>query len=330
MKLNRFVYVLNHTSYIEYLDRSMYKFIPVKLRIRFEKMIKPRMVCRFHGQNDEDIKGYGVGVSLLDLDKNKEKFIERLIRGLKEIEIHGVDRIILDDILLLDNNDMMKIQESCNMRIVNGRKTLLTLTPHIIMEICKKCDKDIRNQEVLIIADDDDDTRKLALEIAKEVNYLTIQGLEDSSAEEIADEILAETGLAIHNTYDMNNRIHKYNFIVNLSSNSKVAINKIKKKTIVLDFGIGRGLSYDIRGIRKDIMVISDYIFTTSNKLLCTDESVDLCKELDSHIYEGTSEKIYKKDLRKIKIDTRTYTINQACELFLNSNSYKTKFYMNN
>lgn len=325
VNLNKFIYILNHKYYKEYLDQGIYRFIPDKLLYKFERKIKPRIVCNFQGENDENIRGYGIGVALLNIEDDKNKFIERLIEGVKAIKVEGVNRIILDDILLLDNNDVIKIQESCNMKIVNGRKTLLELAPKIITEICKKSGKDIKNQEFLIIGDDSKSIKKLALEMAREVNYLTIQGLDESCADDVADEILNETGLAIHNAYDANNRIHKYNFIVNLSNKPKIAINKMKKRAIVLDMGASRCLSYDIRGLRKDVMSVSDCVFLNTNELKCNNEKINFGKDLDSHIYEGITDRINKKDLVKIKIYPRTYTIKQACDIFLNGNSNKTK-----
>ena len=329
MKLKKFIYVLTHEYYKQYLKQGFYKFIPDKIFNRFETMIKPRIVCNFLGQNDENVRGYGIGVSLLGLKDNKDKFIQRLIEGLQKIEIQDVDKIILDDILLLDYNDINKIEDNCKLKLADGRKVLLNLAAHIIVEICKKSDKDIRNQEFLIIGGTSKDTKKLALEIAKEVNYLTIQGLEESCAYDIANEILINTGLSIHNTYDINNRLHKYNFILNLSSNPNVAINKIRKRAIVLDFGVGRGLSYDIRGLRRDIMVICDILLENTNDLLCTNEKIKFGKYLGSHIYEGINGTINKKNLIKIKIYPGTYTIKQACDVFLNANSNRTKLNVN-
>ncbi len=326
--MSQYIYILNHQMYKRYFDNGFYRLIPKKLILKFEKGIKSRILCKYFREQEKEksVIGYGTGLFLTPQSNNKLKYIDRIIKCIEEIDIRDTEKILLDDIILLNKEDIEKIESNCNMKVITGRKVLLELTNYVIKKICHFCDRDIRDIEVLIISDDTFDTKKIALEIAKEIKYLTVEGENEIFNKKLYDEILMGTGLSIYVTHNSNKRIGNYNFIINFSENSKIDINKIKKRAVVFDFGIGRILSTKIRAKRKDIMTISDFIFKRSEKFLCEPIEFNFSNEVASFIYEAITDDIRIKDLKKIKISDRTYTIHQACDIFLKSNHSISNF----
>lgn len=274
------------------------------------------------------MRGYGLGVLLknnMDIDTDDAA---RIIKAINDVKHKEITKILLDSYYKLHPRTVEKIEDECQLTILKGRSVLLSLLPYVIMKLCDYNKVEINEQELLIIGNDDDNTRTITNKLAEKTNYLVLFGENSDFLDVLSKEVVMDTGLSIHTIHKLSNNLRRYNFIINLQEEPNMNISSIKKKTIVFDLSQGKELSNNIRTVRKDILAISDFILNRTNTMYCDDSKYSFDKEIVTSIYIGINENVCKDDFRKIKVGDKAYSIKQACDLFLTTSSSASNFYV--
>ncbi|WP_207753502.1 hypothetical protein [Sporosalibacterium faouarense] len=295
---------------------------------KFEGKISPKVVCEYYLKDQKEPCGYGLGISLMDKKKIDGDSINRIISGIKTIEENNINRILFDEYYILEKDMIKEIEGEYNLSIPNGREVLLKLLYEAISKVSKEANINTNEKEVLIIGKDNEATRKIILDLAKESKYISLIGNNEEYMNQIHNEALIETGLSIHMITSMNNSLGGYDFIINFDENPNIRVSDIMKKTIVFDISTNKDLSYRIRQKRRDVLVISDFILRNSKQINCSNSEFQLKEELSSNFYLGLGKEIYIEDLKKIRVGDKVYTVEQACDLFLSSKKKAANFYV--
>jgi predicted phosphatase len=316
----KFVYIVSPEIYKKYYNKGAYKILPKSLLTKLVNNTKPKILCRYtEGKNDE-IKGYGVGAFITYKSVSKSRLINRLIETINSLVEENVTKLCLNDLHLLTIEDMLEIEEQCKIKVVNGKSIKVKLVWYIIKRICKYNNIELKEQEILVISDEIGYLKELVYTMAKELKYISILTHYNEHIKKLVNDIFLNIGLSIHVTNSVSKSISKYNVIINLKNNIELKANDIKKKAIVFDLSNSKRLSNNIRDLRKDIMVISDFIFRRPNELLCDVEDYNFMKEIPSHIYEIIRD-IDQTDCIKVVIGNKRYTIKEISQLFLKGDS---------
>ncbi len=308
-----------------HLKKSFYRYIPDKLLTRFQLSIKPRKVCEYINRNDNTIKGYGIGIFISHEEISKEVYIPRIIHGINSTKTENTVSAIIDDTYKLDEVDYKEIERRCGMSIFNGRKKIVESIVDSIKKICFVRGKELKEQEVLIISDDTEDTKKTVLELSNEVKFLTILANDKDYIRELERIVLLDTGLSIHSTDNVAKTLTRYDFIINMKDNVEIDINKIRKKTILIDASLYKGLSKLTECKRRDLLVINDYIFKNESNICSVPEGFEFERDVRSYIYEALAIQS-NNSFAKLRINDKFYTLNSALSLYIGKNRNMSVF----
>lgn len=256
------------------------------------------------------------------------KSVDRIISGINKIRTiqPQLDKILFDEFYTLDYEYVKKIESETNIKVLNGRKALVELLNYLIKEFCKYNNIAINEQDFLIISDDTTYTKKITLELAKKSRFITLKSEDYNFVDKLSDKVLNETGLSIHITDNLKRNLKQYKFIINLRENVEINITSINRKTIVFDCSLDKKISQVMRKKRRNILVVNDVIFCNPNNVYCDKSENSLKKNITSNLYLYLKNSIEDKDMKKIKIGNSHYTIEEASELFLNSNKSISNF----
>lgn len=285
--------------------------------------MKPKVVCQYTDKERGDIKGYGIGI-ITSAKIDKKNFISKIIESIKYVEDENITLISIDRIDFLDQEDILKIQRECNIKVSDGFYINLQLIPYVLKKICEYNSREMKEQEVLIIGGSKDTTKELVLKMAKEIKYLTISYDDRAFLEELSEIILNETGLSMFTTNTVK-RLDNYDVIINLNKQIDFSKYNIKKKTIIFDLVKGTKKTEKGKKYNRDLMIITDFIFERSNNIICNNKNFQLNKELQSHTYEILGE-LKEKDFIKVEINDRFYTIQEASNIYLKLKRRLSKF----
>ena len=320
-----FVYIVAPALYRAYLEKGFYKYIPKKLLTRYQQSIKPRKICEYIDRRDSEVKGYGIGVFISYENISKEDYISRITYGINFTKTDDTTDIILDEAYKLNESEYNEIESQCGLKIFNGRIKIVDSITDCIKKICTIRKSELKEQEILIISDDTEDTKKIVLELSSEINFLTIIGNDKEHISELEKLVLLETGLSIHSTGNVNRTLSKFDFIIFMRDSMDVDINKIRKKTIVIDASPYKKISRLIANKRKDLLVINDFIFSNSDNIFSMPEGFNFGREVSSHIFEALNCQ-YKKEFIKISVNNKKYSLNSALRLYTGKNRNMSVF----
>lgn len=322
--LSKFIYIVDSNSYLSFLKSGIYKVIPDSLMFKFQHKINPRVVCKYRDLEKDRLIGYGIGILCTYKDVNKESFIEKVILSIKQLSLPEVDTLIMSTDNL-SKEDIKKIEDECDIRISKGTDILLELFIYILSKICNEGSWDLREQEVVMICDGTSRTNKIISQLSERVKFLTIFGEDKEHIANIKEEIFNSCGLSLYSTDNINRYLSDYNVIINLSNNMYLDLGKIKRKTIVFDLSEDKTLKDSIKTRRRDIMCISDVIFKNTTSIESDPIGYEFDIEIESNIYEVISD-VKAENFIKIKVNDKSYYINEALDLYFKKIYKKTVF----
>lgn len=310
----KWVYILEPQYYRKFIKRGIIKVIPDRILLNLEKKIKPKVVCKYINNNNE-VKGYGVGIFLEDKDDNYKEIAERIVNSINYLSLEDIEKIFLYRIDLLDSESIEYIQHKYNIKVCDG----IDLKCKMIIYALKKLFKDkynlFKEKEILIISDRTDVSRDMVFEIAKEFKYITVLGEDKEFIGELADDILNEIGLSIYTTIKHIRKLNKYSIIINLNNNLKLNVLDICDNSIIFDFSVERAIFKEINRMKKKVAVITDFIFKRNQDIKSLPIGYEFNKEIPSYLYQSI-QKFNLRDLVKIEINNKRYRFKEARKTF--------------
>ena len=315
--MSKFIYIITSEISKKTIDKGILKLLPEWILIKIvDNMYPKKVISKYFNEQDEEIKGYGIEIFVPPKNNDKQKYIDKIIKGIELVKDEQISIICIDRLKSLQNEEILQIEQKYNIEISNGKKNNMKMAWDIINRICNYKNINIKEKEILFIGDETKETRDLVLDIAKDVKYLTILAKENEFIQNLTNEIFNNTGLSIHVVEKIEDKLKKYRIIINSKDDYVMNINNITKKTIIFDLGITKTLSKKIRKERKSLFVVNDLILKKPNGLVCDIETFQFDNEIESYIYEILGE-ANKEDFRKIVIGNKAYTIKDALKVFL-------------
>ncbi|KGG80607.1 hypothetical protein Y919_05075 [Caloranaerobacter azorensis H53214] len=266
-------------------------------------------MCKYVNDNNE-VKGYGVGIFLEDEYGDYDKIINRILNGINCLNLMDIDRIFLYRIDLLNSNSIKFVQQEYNIKVCDGRELKCKVIIYALKKLLKEKYDLFRDKEILIISDNTDLSRDIVFEIAKEFKYVTVLGEDEKFVIELEDYILNETGLSIY-TAQFIKKLNKYNIIVNLNSKLNLNVSDIYSNSIIFDFSIERVIFKEMSRIGKKAVVITDFIFKMNQNIKSIPSGYEFNKEIPSYFYQSI-QMFNSKDLVKVEINDKRYRFKEA------------------
>ncbi|AFS79357.1 hypothetical protein Curi_c23620 [Gottschalkia acidurici 9a] len=311
--MDKFLRIIGPNEYENYLRESIYKYIPRNILHTFQEKIKPRAVCNYIDEDTKETVGYGIGIFLDENKLTREEYVDRIINSikiLKEQDLYkNVEYLVMDNIKL-GYDDIKRIQEKSNIKIPDAKSYFIENIIQLLSKICNAKNKDLQEQEILIISDDTNDTEDIVVDISSNIKYLTIYSHNEEFGKNLERIVLEDTGLSLHITKNIDKLMGNVDFIINLCEDVRIDIKKIKKYTVLIDISKNKVLSRDTEHDRKKIMLIDDLFFRNDRKIYSEVKDYDLNKELNTSL-----SKFFKnsnKDIVKLKIYDKIYSVQQG------------------
>lgn len=296
------IYILSQKTYYDYYYRGIKRILPRSLI----PIIKPIVIETIYDL-DGNISGKICGIFLRDYPKEKDKIIENIIVSLENLKDEHINYIVLEDMFLFNNMDFRLIEERTNLKVLDGIKVLTAFLPIALKEIYKLLNEDIKTKEVLIIGDNEEQTKDIIEAICKDIRFITITGQYDRGIiDNIYKNILEKTGLSIFYSRNIDKILTNYSIIINLIDNYSIDFKKLRSEVIVFDFSINKSLSKS--NLPKGKNVIEDFIF--KKEALNIKSNKYFPEAICSRIYESLKE-FHEDDLRGFYIDDNIYSIEE-------------------
>lgn len=312
--MKKFFRIIDSEKYGDYIKEEVYRYIPKKLLYIFEKNIKPRVLCNYTEKDTERVVGYGVGIFLDENSIERKEYINRMVYALnllKKEEMYEDVKYLSIDSLDLNEEEKDFIKANADIDILEGNDILLKKISKLLEIICKNNNRDIREQEILIISDDSNEAKYVMMTISTVAKFLTVYSSNENFTKGLEENILNETGLSLGVIRDIHEKMHTFDFIINLKEYGLPMLERIKKNSIVIDASKNNAFKESYSG-RKNRVIITDIFFRNDKKVLADRNGCDFDKFLDSStslLLNNTN-----KDIEKMRIYDKIYSISESIE----------------
>lgn len=167
--------------------------------------------------------------------------------------------------------------------MLDGRKILIDSLPLVLTSIYKELGEDLKEKEILIIGNEEELIIKVIEALYKEVRFITLIGDNKNSIENISKYTLKKMGLSIFYSKNIDRILKNYSVIINLKDNVSLDTNKLRKKVIIFDFSITKGISGSRKNKRGPV-IIEDFMFKTDDLNIRENQWIEYL--IPSYIYE--------------------------------------------
>ena len=264
--MNKFAFII-HPIEIEDFHKAMpiLKNIPTFLISTMGKYINPIKISEIKGVDtpEEKIKGYLIGVpfTLRQMEELPIDYIlNKYIKAGELAKKLGVNIIGLEPSSSKIAEHIDTIAQRLSISITTGRIFSLLSVLCGIKMAAESLGKDFKECDLSIIGIDNRKGEVLAKLIAREIKYLTLVSTNKSNLESIKQDILVETGTAVHITENLGKVIKNGDIIV-ITSNQEyknINIEEVKNNAIICDLSRPRIITKEIEDRRHDILFIDD------------------------------------------------------------------------
>lgn len=296
------------------MKKGILKYVPDKILLIFQERIIPKVFDEIKRKEDNTILGYTVGIFLTYDKLQKAYYISKLIDALNTIKTEETKYLITERIHMLSKEDIREIENKCGLKILDGRNEITEQIPYVLKEICRLRNQLFDEKEILIISDDTPLTEKLAVNMARNLRFLTIYSKDKDFTWELGKKTLMETGLSLQSIEKLDKILQKFDVIINMSSDIKLDTHNIKRGTIIIDVSIGRVLKL-INANRKDLVIITDFMFKNSDTLINISDEFSFGEKVPSYIYGGIKSEGNNTPI-ELKVNEKNYKIKELIEIF--------------
>lgn len=278
-------------------------------------------MCSF--EEEDTICGYGVGVFTSYKNLSKLDYISRLIDAIKLLKTDDTKNLMIERLHFLSQDDIKEIEEKCELHVVNGRNENISYIPYVLKELYRFRNQQLNEKEVLIISDDALLTEKIAVDIAKDLRFLTLMSKNIDFIDKLENRILNETGLSLQSITKLDKTVQNFDVIINMSTDVQLDAYNLKRRAIIIDASIGRKLEF-LNEKRKDLLIVTDLLFKNSGTLKSNPEVFSFEDKIPSYIHEG----IKKQTTKPIKliVNGKNYRINEVVDIYYGNKRNKSLF----
>lgn len=302
----------------------MLKYIPDNIILLFRKKIKPRIVCSVEKEGKNTIWGYTAGIFISYKNQSKAEYITRLTDAINLLKTEDMKSLIIERIHTFTQEDIKEIENNCGLKIIDGRNEIINNIPYVLKEVYRLKKQLLNEKEILIISDDTFLTQKIAIDIAKDLRFLTIMSKNMDFCKKLGNQILNETGLSLQSMMKLDKAVQNFDVIINMTSDVLLDSYNIKRRAIIIDASLGRKLEF-LNDKRKDLLIITDLIFKNSGILKSNPEVFSYEDKIPSFIHEGIKNQDNIKPI-ELTANGKNYKIKEAVDIYYGKKRNKTLF----
>lgn len=313
----KFVRIIDCEEYEEYLNCKDYKYVPKIFIYAFRKWIKPRVICKYISQRDEEVVGYGVGVFLKEIDISKDEYKKRIIdtiNKLKDQEEYKDVNYLLNENLKLDYDDISEIEKQCNVEIPSGKAIFAKNILSCLKEICEIKKENMSQKEVFIVSDNTIITEALIDELAITTKFIEVFTEDLEFGKRLEKDMFNKYGLSLHATKEIDKIYNNFDFIINLNEKPMMDISQVSKNKTIVDLSDGKILNRRPSNRTKRVIIIDDLYLKNDGSVYSENE----VGELDDSLNTSTSSLINSnsENINKIQIYNKSYSLEKIGDVF--------------
>ncbi len=242
-----FLYIIDKDKYLQYYKKGFIKYMPQIFLPLFKPVILEKI------KKEEIVIGKVGAVNLKSIDFNSEEQLNKFIKSIEKIQDEDCVSILMEEYIDLDSSILETLKKNLNIFSGSGMLKKIVDLPIVIRKIFNILNEDIKDKEVLILSDDKEKAKEIIKELAKDIRFITVYGLDEEEEEELYQYILYEIGLSIYHTKDFYNTIENYSVVINLIDRINLSKTIRKKDSIVFDFSSGNNESSLIKDYGYDL-----------------------------------------------------------------------------
>ena len=231
-----FLYIINKEKYLKYYKIGFKKYLPTFMISKFKTKIIDTV------EIEDKIAGKIVGINLKDINFEIQKDINEYLKSIKNIIDLDLDNVY-DNLYIEGQEDMddeviRYIEEEVALNIDSGNSNRIEYLPEMIENIFKALKEDPYEKELLIIGEDLDIIKDVAIKMSDKFKFISIYGMDEDKNEDLYDSILESKGISIFSPTDLSKVIRSYSVIINLSDFvfNESNYRRAKKSAIIFDF----------------------------------------------------------------------------------------------
>lgn len=208
-----------------------------------------------------ETKGYFVGVPLLPdqmIGLPLYKVERKIVKACNMAASMGAEIVGLGAFTSVVGDKGISISKKVKVPVTTGNTFTVAVALDAVKEACRIMGRDLRNSQIVIVGANGSIGKACAKVLAREVRFLTLVSRNIEKLEQLAEEILAETGLAVHVSSKLESSLRRADVIIAVSSSADVIIHPefLKKGAVVCDVARPRDVSIMVAEKRKDVLVI--------------------------------------------------------------------------
>lgn len=299
------LYIISNLKYLEYCRNGLIKYLPY----RFLPNFSPRIIDSITRKGD--IIGKIAGINRKPIDFNCDQALEEYIMSIKKIDIGNFRNLYLEEVDYIPKVAIGYMESSLGLKVSSSNHIRIEHIPLVVKKIYSQLNSDLKNKEVLVISRDKEIMKNIIKGISKDFKFITVPGSNPIDNEHVYDFILAETGLSLFHSSDINKILNKYNIIINLDDDFKLDTSKIRRNALFFDFTQGSLLNFKEN---NKFHRIKDFGFKLGD--LDLDDNKWLEKDIDSNLY-GLLDGKLPGDVEYLYLEKNCYTIKDYINNFI-------------
>lgn len=261
------------------------KYIPDFLLPKYKTQILDEIIL------NESTIGYIVGNNLKDMDLSKEEELKSFTERIRKLEVKDISNIYIEGCHKFSWETLKEIEGQTGLNFASGHKIRVHNIEILIREIAKLLNRGLDKSDLLIICKNKSRLIDIIRTLPNNLNCIASLGIDEDN---LYEEVLKKTGIAIYQPYKIHRAIRNFHIIINFEEERYFDIARVSNQVIILDLSNDKPL----KAINKlnNIICIEDFIFPS--KL----ESRWIDHYIDSRLYES----IYHEEVEKfIKVYTQ-------------------------
>jgi fatty aldehyde-generating acyl-ACP reductase len=183
---------------------------------------------------------------------------DKIIKACRVAEGAGARIIGLGAFTSVVGDKGISIAKKIKTPVTTGNTYTVATALEAVREACRIMGKDLKTRDVVIVGANGSIGRACAKILSREVKYLTLVSRNMQRLEQLAQEIMADTGLSVHISDRFEGPLKRADVVISVSNSVDAIIEPeyLKKGAIVCDVARPRDVSAAVAQSRKDVFVI--------------------------------------------------------------------------
>ncbi|NMB40851.1 MAG: shikimate dehydrogenase [Firmicutes bacterium] len=264
MKEIEFAFIVHPLNTSDILQKFRFmKSLPESWAKMIVRAFPPAIISRISGVSSPygNINGCFVGVFLTSqqmLELPLKIALHKIIAAGKKAARAGAKIVGLGAMAAVIGDAGITVARNLDIAVTTGNSYTVATALEGTKKAAHLMDIDIRKAEVAVLGATGSIGAVCARILAREVNFLTMIARNVPRLERLAEEILAETGLAVKVTSNVKEAIKKADIIMAVSGSAESLIDPedLKPGAIICDVARPRDVSLEVAEKRDDVLVI--------------------------------------------------------------------------